>query len=106
MTTLLVGPDGPESMLIIKNLSAVRYCTEEWHQGLRLRNRVEERNDWVQSDEATDIAVSTGAARSWSDENDPNERQYASATTVMPGMSRPANQLLRRRASESESPLM
>lgn len=57
--TLIIGPDSPESMSIIKNLSAVQYYTEEWHQWFGLRNRVEENNDWFKSDEATDIGNPT-----------------------------------------------
>lgn len=54
-STLTIGPDSPESMRIIKNLSAVEYQTEEWHAWFPLRNRAEENNDWFKSDEATDI---------------------------------------------------
>lgn len=53
--SLTIGPDSPESMRIIKHLSAVQYYTEEWHAWFGLRNRVEENNDWFKSDEATDI---------------------------------------------------
>ncbi|WP_449407127.1 hypothetical protein [Microbacterium maritypicum] len=53
--SLTVGPDSPEAMRVIKNLSAVQYYTEEWHAWFGLRNRAEENNLWFKSDVATDI---------------------------------------------------
>ncbi|WP_404474146.1 hypothetical protein [Microbacterium aerolatum] len=53
--SLTVGPDSPEAMRVIKNLSAVQYYTEEWHAWFGLRNRAEENNLWFKSDAATDI---------------------------------------------------
>lgn len=53
--SLTIGPDSPEAMRVIKNLSAVQYYTEEWHAWFGLRNRAEENNLWFKSDAATDI---------------------------------------------------
>lgn len=53
--SLTVGPDSPESLRVLKNLSAVQYYTEEWHAWFGLRNRAEENNLWFKSDAATDI---------------------------------------------------
>ena len=53
--SLTLGPDSPEAMRVIKNLSAVQYYTEEWRAWFGLRNRAEENNLWFKSDAATDI---------------------------------------------------